>query len=673
MARGFDLPFDLPDTMLITDSVKIPSALEFDAVNEEVALLLRDPEADSSACRLAGTTLPQLERWLTLTRKWLFWNHPHWGDDPGRILPETQVLVWQEADRCGVLLPLFDGDHRVTLSGDAGTGSVAFDWQGAAPGDESRPSLLAVAAIAEDPFTAMERAVQAAADATGTFRMRIDKDEPDFVDLLGWCTWDAFYQEVDAAKVRQGLESFQDGGIVPGFLILDDGWQDIREQQLLDFAPDTAKFPGGLEGLAAMAKGEFDITYLGVWHTLQGYWCGVAPDGPLSERYRVVETTGAIRPWQDPPTQYPLGYIHPDDIARFYQDFYDYLRRCGVDLTKVDNQSGLDAFSEGDAGRIATMRAYQHGLQGAAMSHLQGNLIHCMGNGSDIPYHMVGSTVWRNSDDYYPETKRPGHAVQQHHIVANAYNALWSTHFSLPDWDMFQTHRPESEFHAIARALSGGPVYISDIPGQQDFAMIERLVIRDNVALRPDQPAQPAADCVFVDVEKEDRLLKITNHVGQVGLMGLFHCRHAEGDLSDRFSPGEIPLIRELAHTGTYCARSHRSGEIHWLDESETLAVTLATREADLFTVSPVVEELALFGLEGKYVGAAAVTEWVGEPHRRHRIELLDGGTLLLASRRNPESVRVDGQETAFTRDKAGRIRVELTPGSSHTVELVLA
>ena len=72
-----------------------------------------------------------------------------------------------------------------------------------------------------------------------------------FVDLFGWCTWDAFYQDVSPEKVREGMESFRRGGVEPKLVILDDGWQEVRDlgerrgKRLCGFGANE-KFPGGL-------------------------------------------------------------------------------------------------------------------------------------------------------------------------------------------------------------------------------------------------------------------------------------------------------------------------------------------------------------------------------------------------------------------------------------------
>ncbi len=61
----------------------------------------------------------------------------------------------------------------------------------------------------------MERAAASVMARMGTGRLRRDKPLPEFVDQFGWCTWDAFYQDVSQEKVREGLESFAAGGVRP--------------------------------------------------------------------------------------------------------------------------------------------------------------------------------------------------------------------------------------------------------------------------------------------------------------------------------------------------------------------------------------------------------------------------------------------------------------------------
>jgi raffinose synthase len=56
-----------------------------------------------------------------------------------------------------------------------------------------------------DPFQVITDAVRAVESHLGTFVHREKKKAPGIVDYFGWCTWDAFYTDVTAEGVDQGL------------------------------------------------------------------------------------------------------------------------------------------------------------------------------------------------------------------------------------------------------------------------------------------------------------------------------------------------------------------------------------------------------------------------------------------------------------------------------------
>lgn len=64
--------------------------------------------------------------------------------------------------------------------------------------------------------------------------------------------------------------------------------------------------------------------------------------------------------------------------------------------------------------------------------------------------------------------------------------------------------------HGMARAVSGGAVYVSDKPGQHDFTLLRRLVLPDGYILRAQLPGRPTRDCLFHDVLRDNRtMLKV--------------------------------------------------------------------------------------------------------------------------------------------------------------------
>ncbi|KAL4420351.1 hypothetical protein ABPG77_006158 [Micractinium sp. CCAP 211/92] len=123
-------------------------------------------------------------------------------------------------------------------------------------------------------------------------------------------------------------------------------------------------------------------------------------------------------------------------------------------------------------------------------------------------YNMRDTNLGRCSDDFYPRNR----ASFTTHISTCAFNSLFCGELFIPDWDMFHSRHSAALLHATARAVSGGPVYCSDKPGQHDFALLRRLVLPDGSVLRCLLPGRPTADCLFLDVSGDGRsALKVWN------------------------------------------------------------------------------------------------------------------------------------------------------------------
>lgn len=85
---------------------------------------------------------------------------------------------------------------------------------------------------------------------------------------LGYCTWNAFSQDVDIYKVEAALDSLKTHKIPVEYLMIDDGWQLITEKrQLASFDACLSKFPSGLSKTVTQLKSDYPfIQYIGIWH-----------------------------------------------------------------------------------------------------------------------------------------------------------------------------------------------------------------------------------------------------------------------------------------------------------------------------------------------------------------------------------------------------------------------
>lgn len=600
--------------------------------------------------------LPLLARFTCCHRYEPFWMRPKAGTRAGEVPVETQFLLAARKDNSFVLLvPLLDGAFRMSLQG-VGEDGLELVAESGDPAVVTSAVTGLFVATGSDPYALLEASAKSVMAHLKTGRLRRDKPLPAFADKFGWCTWDAFYAEVSHDKVRQGLESFREAGITPKFLILDDGWQTTEkalsgETRLTGFRAND-KFPGDLGPTVQMCKSEFGIETFIVWHAMNGYWGGV--DDAALPGYEAQ-----VKPRQSSPSilsHMPdmdnywggfVGTVPPRHIARFFQDYHRHLRRQGVDGVKVDSQATLESVASGFGGRVTLMQRYHEGLEGAVHAHFQGNLINCMSCASEMFYSAPASTLTRTSTDFWPNDP----ASHGAHLYANAQVGAWFGEFVHPDWDMFQSGHPMGAFHAAGRAVSGGPVYVSDKPESHDFDLLRKLMLADGTVLRADLPGRPTPDCLFSDPTREDVLLKIWSRNQEAGIVGVFNARYDKDQalppISGTVSPADVPGLAG----SRFAVYGHLSGELRTLGSGETWALSLPPLSFEVFTVVPIPENgIAPIGLADKFNSFGAVAEH-GPVSGGYEIALRGGGSLAVWCAAPPSFVRQNGVVLLFTYD----------------------
>lgn len=210
------------------------------------------------------------------------------------------------------------------------------------------------------------------------------------------------------------------------------------------------------------------------------------------------------------------------------------------------------------------------------------------------------------------------------HIFSNAHNALLTSHLNiLPDWDMFQTAHPYSSFHAAARCLSGGPVYITDEPEKHDLDLIDQITARTvggrTVTLRPSVLGKAIGN---YNAYEEGRLLRLGTFSGGkrtgTGILGVFNV--STRILSEFVNLSEFPGVEDGEE---YIIRAHNTGDISNVmrlnDKNSVVSVELAIKGWEILSSFPLHSfklkgsqyadgiKVAVLGLLGKMTGAAAV------------------------------------------------------------------
>ena len=613
-----------------------------------------------------------LQRFTSLYRFSPFWTRAGVGCREREVQHETLWLLCQtNADHYVVLVPLLGQQTRSSLQASQDQLSVAMETGDASVPCESAPVLFV--AVGTDPYALQSTAAQAVSAHTGVGRLRRDKALPDHLDGLGWCTWDAFYKDVSAEKVIEGLQGFAQAGVSPRWMILDDGWQQWQQQpggedRLSSFAPN-ARFDGDLSQLVKTVKQDFGIAHFFVWHALLGYWGGLSESEFAAYNIRSVarnfgpgvlthEARWNVHPWGA-----QQGVPHATHCLAFYNDWHAQLAQQGVDGVKVDAQAMLEAVSAGQGGRVQLTRAVRNALETSVNDHFKGRLINCMSCNSEVAYLSHDSVLMRTSDDFFP-LRAQSHGE---HLWVNAMSGLWWGEFMLPDWDMFQSAHTHGGFHAAARAISGGPVYVSDGIQQHDVACLQSLVLSDGSIVRADHPGRPSPDVLMTDPTTETVLLKIFNRNRDCGVLGVFHASSCPSELTSSVSLSDVPCLnKEVA----YVAWFHQSQTLWPCNPLEPQQMTLTPAAWDLVSFAPIEHGLAVLGLTDKLncTGTIVSRQWT---NHMCEVQMRDGGMLTAWAAQKPTSIFANEQALDFEHDeKTGRLQCLLPHKGPITVRL---
>jgi raffinose synthase len=681
------LLFTMNQTLLLSDGELraastcvlrgVPGSVTAEPDPKGAGVFLRFQSEEDSARHVWTLGRPGAVRWVACHRHIPFWMQPAVGTRAAQVPTETQYWLGEWEGGYGLLVPLLDGAWRAALQGNAETEELEVVAESGDPSVRARESSALFVAFGPDPFQLMEEGAASCAAWMKAGRLRRDKTLPRWADLFGWCTWDAFYHDVSPDKVREGLQSFADGGVRPRLLILDDGWQTVRDngpdgKKLSAFSPNE-KFGGDLGPTVEMSRREFGIETFLVWHALNGYWGGVDPDAGEMQKYSpravvkrsspaVLEAAPNLDEWWGG----TLGLVPGEQAHRFFHDYHRELRAQGVDGVKVDVQTQLESAAVGEGGRVVLTRRYHEALEGSVAVHFGGNLLNCMSCSNEALYSTAASTIARTSDDFYPD-KPASHGA---HLWVNAFVSLWFGEFIHPDWDMFQSAHALGAFHAAGRVLSGGPIYVSDKPGQHDFALLKKLAFPDGTVPRAAGIGRPTRDCLFADPTNNATALKIFNlneHTGTTGgastwsgLLGAWNLRSPEeapGAISGAARPGDI----EGLPGDSFAVYAHHADELRACGRDESWEFSLPPLGHEVWAVAPIVNGFAPIGLK-QMLNAGGAIKYLSVAQSGVEVQLRAGGAFVAWSEREPARIEAGGAEIEFSwRD--GRLELE-APGA---------
>ncbi|OIT33682.1 PREDICTED: probable galactinol--sucrose galactosyltransferase 5 [Nicotiana attenuata] len=667
-------------------------------------------------------------KFMSIFRFKVWWT-THWTGTNGRDLEhETQMVILDKSDSSArpyvLLLPLIEGPFRASLQpGKDDFVDICVESGSTKVTGDSFRSVLYMHA-GDDPYSLVKDAIKVVRFHLGTFKLLEEKKPPGIVDKFGWCTWDAFYLTVHPQGVWEGVKGLVEGGCPPGLVLIDDGWQSIchdddpitseginrtsaGEQmpcRLIKFQ-ENYKFrdyvsPKSIgqgdhnnKGMGAFIKDlkeEFKtVDFVYVWHALCGYWGGLRPGVsglPESKVIRPKLTPGLEKTMEDLAVDKivnnGIGLVPPEIVDKLYEGLHSHLESVGIDGVKVDVIHLLEMLCEDYGGRVDLAKAYYKALTSSVKKHFKGNGViasmeHCndfMFLGTEtISLGRVGDDFWCTDPSGDPNGT---FWLQGCHMVHCAYNSLWMGNFIHPDWDMFQSTHPCAEFHAASRAISGGPIYVSDSVGQHNFDLLKTLVLPDGSILRCQHYALPTRDCLFEDpLHNGKTMLKIWNLNKYIGVVGAFNCQGGGWDREARrntcasqyskavtcwagpkdveWKHGSSPIYVEGIET--FVLYSFKEKKLVLAKPTDTVQITLEPFNFELLTVSPVtilgakLVQFAPIGLGNMLnTGGAIQSIELDDEANSVEVEVKGAGEMRIFASEKPRACRINGDDVPF-------------------------
>jgi hypothetical protein len=382
------------------------------------------------------------------------------------------------------LLPMAGPHTLAWFTGEAGRLRLDVGTFGTAPVKGQLP--LCAWAFDADPYLACRAVWQTAAESPlidGSTRMRDEKHYPDIFRYLGWCTWEEYKFRITENLLLDAVDMIEASFLPIRYLLVDNGHVHMDTQgRLISFEPDGTKFPNGWEPLLARRRDD-RIRWMGLWLNFNGYCYGISPENRLGDLNDHLEPVGE--------TLQPRNTFL--DAVAFYDAMLGAARRSGFDFVKADNQARNLLINSGTSNGVERASNNAQALEIAAARHLDG-LVNCMAHNAVCVFNTRISAVSRCSEDYVV-----GDLDRARRHLHNSYgNIPWIGQTVWGDHDMFHSNDSEcGQVMAISKAMSGGPVYLSDCPDSFQHEVVLPLCYRDGELLRPLAPAAPVRECVF--------------------------------------------------------------------------------------------------------------------------------------------------------------------------------
>jgi len=396
------------------------------------------------------------------------------------------------------------------------------------------------------------------------------------------------------------------------------------------------------------------VTWLGLFQAMNGSSAnGVHPDNELGELNRHL-------------MKVPGNQLAPQNSSEAANAFYDAMigavGKYGFTFIKMDFQTPNTAMYIGTDDPVGAAARNMEGYQRAVEAHL-GGTINCMAHNPVCIFNTRESNMTRVSQDY-KKGDLPKAVRQIHNCFGNLLvigQTCWG------DFDMFHSSDAVSgHTMAVAKAVSGGTVYVSDKVSEISKERVMPICYRDGRTLRPEAPPAPLPESIFMDPFKDGRAYRaIVPLAHQTAAVVAYNLTEPQQEVRGQISADDYPHASAMLqpYPGPWPAPREglvlydwRAAAAKKLEGTESFSLR-NFNEDRLFLLCPIVDGWAIIGRSDKYLSPAAV-ELVSRNAGEIVLKMKESGPLAVWS--STGTARADGYDAHVT---GGLVKVDVKAG----------
>ncbi|CAA6691842.1 MULTISPECIES: Sip1-related alpha-galactosidase [unclassified Lentimonas] len=439
---------------------------------------------------------------------------------------------------------------------------------------------------------------------------RADKTFPEEpYGYLGWCSWEHYKRNISEKIIKDAIGILEDSEAPFRWAMVDDGYFTESGRKLVSMEPNAKKFPNGW-GPVTSLKNEDGIKWIGIWRNMLGYMEGIHPDNTLPEMKGQLVKGKVTKPR----SLVKGAYMVPAETPEGAKALHDMMARdaveSGFDFTKVDFQTKcFDLY--GGLGNAVRSSQYNNAALEAACHENGLPLLNCISQPNINSLQFSYSAVSRSSPDYNQKDKDKNKC----NTYQSFANHLWMGQAVWGDLDMFHSHdERDVKPMIIARAISGGPVYISDEPSKINPDVLIPFAYEDGKLLRTSAPATLLPESFFIHPFRDDHVFRVVAPMEEgVAAIALFNFTESGKTLKSGFTAADYGYAGELLPNGSNWT-APAEGLVVYDRETKSavelgkgLSTEVSQFDAKLFLLYPKTKGWVVIGRADKYLPAVAV------------------------------------------------------------------